>query len=234
MNNTNPRRRRAGNGNPNNRRMLVSARAMRPTTNPTTSVTRKFRLTNTLVLNNTFGGDTVGGKFIGIDPSAYAQTAEVLKGYDFYRITNLKFFIAHSQPSNLASTADAWMSIQQPLYTAATTEVWSMVDYTYSTTTPTTLIQQGANARVTGVPAGRIIKVADFRPKPSSPSSTMVYPADNWVRAGSVGVYWSGLQIWLRNRGGTIVFPNTSEMQRMTIVCELTMEMKQPIGISGI
>lgn len=189
-------------------------------------LTRKFVENELIFLNNAIGNNSVFDRSFQWAGTSLQGFSTISAGFDQYRIKRIQIYVSPSVSPPAGSVLSSL--IRQPVYSCASTTVYSAVDVTGGPSAQSDIFAY-QNCEFRTPHPYNAIKVADFTPKLAQ-TTGLVFPNSTWVSCQAAGgQLWNGLQMRIVNSQGTLVFPQPTAAQYFNIRSVVHVEFRHPI-----
>lgn len=193
---------------------------------PTVTLSRKFRHTETLQLNNTTGSGlnqrTYYSKYVSPKPKECQGFREAQQTFEFWRMKNFsaKAIIGYNDYNQTYNTInmDALMAMQ----------IWTAADLSANETISGESILSYNNAKVNTLSLNNFTKLVNMKPQVNDETATplTILPRSTWLdtSADQQTAQYSGFQLYAVMQGMNA----TNYRPKFTIIYEYEVEFKQP------
>jgi len=209
----------------NNRRIPVRTSPNRASTTPSRTFTRRFQRLERVMLNNTLEMDAnCNANFYSHSLDMFTGASPIASTFEYYRVVNVKVQIMPACNSNVSGPP---ANVQQtPVNSAATTVVYTAVDWTANGTAGIG-IRAYDNVQTHTISASALKTVCNYKPKLNSGDA--VRTNDTWLTTTATSIGWNGFQMYVLNpNGARMVWQDPSNVQAVNLVTTMTVEFKQP------
>jgi len=189
-------------------------------------LTRKFILNERVGLNSNVGTNTVLNRTIQWDGQELQGFSAISAGFDQYRINRIQVFVTPCA-STVTQIQIASSIAKQPIYSCASTTIYSAVDLTGGSN-PGADIQAFQNCEFRTPHPYKCTKIADFRPRLEQ-TAGLLYTPNTWVSTSNQTQIWNALHLRFINSEGTNVFPSPNDQQEFNIRSVVHVEFRHPI-----
>lgn len=196
------------------------------TRNPTVTLTRKFRHTQTLQLNNTTGSGldqrTYYSKYVSPKPKECQGFREAQQTFEFWRMKNFsaKAIIAYNSYNQTYNTVN--------LDAIAAIQIWTAADLSANETVSGESILSYNNAKVNTLSLNSFTKLVNMKPQINDETATplTILPRSAWLDTSTdqATAQYSGFQLYAVMQGMDAV----NYRPKFTIIYEYEIEFKQP------
>jgi hypothetical protein len=189
-------------------------------------LTRKFILNERVGLNTSVGTNTVLNRTVQWDGDELQGFNAISAGFDQYRISRIQVFITPCATS-ITQIQIASSIAKQPIYSCASTTVYSAVDITGGPN-PGADIQAFQNCEFRTPHPYKCTKIADFRPRLAQ-TTGLLYAPNTWVSTTNQTQIWNALHLRFVNSEGLNIFPSPTDQQEFNIRSVVHVEFRHPI-----
>lgn len=210
---------RSRKGQPQNRKQAISTQNERV-------LTRKFILNERVGLNTSLGTNTILDRTLQWNGAELQGFNAISAGFDQYRIRRIQLFITPCA-TQITQIQIASSLAKQPIYSCASTTVYSAVDLTGGPN-PGADILAFQNCEFRTPDPHSVVKLADFEPRIEN-TSGLLYTTNTWLSTSNTSQLWNSIHLRFINSNGTFVFTNPADPQEFNLRSVVHVEFRHPI-----